>query len=382
MKTILSFLFFISTTLGFSQSLLNDDGVISITQNAVLSVSENFTNNGRLVNDGRLVVGQNWLNNGDYDAGSTGLIVLNGEEAQSINHNAQTFQNVEISGGDKIFQADLTVNESIIFTDGKLFSENGAKLIIGPDASISGGSETSYVVGSLYLSSGAERFYPVGTPDYYLPFTMSQVTDTDAIIGVTAIDGVASSIYDNTIVQISTDYYWETDLLDGETAEAIVEVEFRDQDYLDNIENAALAATSDLTEQFEDLPVGARTGDTSLGTVSALTAIDARYFVVARIFGINDRPPVNVLNLVTPNGDGINDYLEIENIQAYPNNLVTIFNRHGKKLYEISGYDNGEVRFEGESNLNSDFDLPEGTYYYVITEDGEELSSGFFELLR
>ncbi|MHC5202949.1 T9SS type B sorting domain-containing protein, partial [Myroides sp. LJL119] len=47
---------------------------------------------------------------------------------------------------------------------------------------------------------------------------------------------------------------------------------------------------------------------------------------------------VVIYNLVTPNGDGKNDYFEIENLYKFPENRVEIFNRWGVKVFETDGY--------------------------------------------
>ncbi len=383
MKTLIAIIIFnCCCHLLIGQDLHNVNGTISITENGILSVSQSFYNRGKVVNNGRLVVGENWQNDGNYAAESMGAIVLNGTNEQYINHNAQTFNNVTISGGDKIFQADLTIEGSIDFSDGKLFSQNGARLIVGPGATVSGGSETSYVVGSLYISSGSNRYYPVGTEEFFLPVSLNNVADTEAIIGVIAHEGKPSNVLDNTIAEISEDYYWETDLYAGTTTEANVRLEFRGADFLESIELATIAQTENLSEQFEDVTWGSRGGTPEEGFVASKNPLDGRYFTIAKLFGPADRPPVNVLNLLTPNGDGWNDYLEIENITAYPGSIVTIFNRVGTRLYEVSGYNNDDVRFTGTGNIGGAGELNEGTYFYVVSENGKELASGFFELLR
>jgi gliding motility-associated-like protein len=67
---------------------------------------------------------------------------------------------------------------------------------------------------------------------------------------------------------------------------------------------------------------------------------------------------------ISPNGDGINDTWVIENIAQYPNNEVSIFNRSGKMVYQIKGYNN---TFDGFSNkVNSSRKLPMGAYYFAI----------------
>jgi gliding motility-associated-like protein len=68
---------------------------------------------------------------------------------------------------------------------------------------------------------------------------------------------------------------------------------------------------------------------------------------------------------VSPNGDGINDFLQIDNISQYPDNKLSIMNRNGQLIYEASGYDNSSRVFDGHSNQNGQMQLP-GTYFYQL----------------
>ena len=68
---------------------------------------------------------------------------------------------------------------------------------------------------------------------------------------------------------------------------------------------------------------------------------------------------------VSPNGDGINDFLVIDGIQAYPNNKLSIMNRNGQLVYQTAGYDNSSKVFDGHSNKNGQMQLP-GTYFYQL----------------
>lgn len=69
---------------------------------------------------------------------------------------------------------------------------------------------------------------------------------------------------------------------------------------------------------------------------------------------------VIVSNLITANGDGYNDVWNVQNIEYYPNNKVTIYNRNGMVVYEAESYNNSwKGTFNGEQ-------LPDGTYYYVL----------------
>jgi len=74
---------------------------------------------------------------------------------------------------------------------------------------------------------------------------------------------------------------------------------------------------------------------------------------------------VMVHQAVSPNGDGINDFLIIDNINQYPDNKLTILNRSGQLIYQATGYDNSSKVFDGHSNKNGQMQLP-GTYFYEL----------------
>ncbi|MDQ8052259.1 MAG: MBG domain-containing protein, partial [Pedobacter sp.] len=65
-------------------------------------------------------------------------------------------------------------------------------------------------------------------------------------------------------------------------------------------------------------------------------------------------------NIISPNGDGVNDFFVVNNIDAYPNNSVVIFDRTGKTLYKVKSYKN-----DWDGRVNGLL-LEEGTYYYII----------------
>ena len=74
---------------------------------------------------------------------------------------------------------------------------------------------------------------------------------------------------------------------------------------------------------------------------------------------------IKVHNAVSPNGDGVNDVLVIEGIAAYPDNKLTIINRSGNVLYEVSGYDNVTKVFDGHSSKTRAMQQA-GTYFYML----------------
>jgi len=84
--------------------------------------------------------------------------------------------------------------------------------------------------------------------------------------------------------------------------------------------------------------------------------------------GSND---VVVHDVITPNGDGINDVWTIEGLQKYPGNSVQVFDKVGNQVYQKSNYDNS---WGGQAS-NGD-QLPDGTYYYLVKLNAPSATGG------
>ena len=111
-------------------------------------------------------------------------------------------------------------------------------------------------------------------------------------------------------------------------------------------------------------------GDLNSGFVTSFSFVPNEYAVLS-LGSLAE--PVELLTLdnyiVTPNGDGINDFLEIPELVDNPNNSIRIFDRRGLKVFEMENYSN---EFTGYSNVDNlviakDLGLPEGVYFYLVT---------------
>ena len=78
-------------------------------------------------------------------------------------------------------------------------------------------------------------------------------------------------------------------------------------------------------------------------------------------------------NVITPNGDGLNEVLGIKKLNLKRDNDLTIYDRWGKNVfhkrnyncvYRKKNYENIEEAFNGTNRDGRD--LPEGTYYYAF----------------
>lgn len=73
---------------------------------------------------------------------------------------------------------------------------------------------------------------------------------------------------------------------------------------------------------------------------------------------------VEVPNVITPNGDGLNDAFKIKNIETWSSNRsVKIFNRWGKMVYQTSTYSNQNPWLGKDKSGKA---LADGVYFYVI----------------
>ncbi|MEJ7557803.1 MAG: Ig-like domain-containing protein [Pedobacter sp.] len=82
----------------------------------------------------------------------------------------------------------------------------------------------------------------------------------------------------------------------------------------------------------------------------------------------------------SPNGDGIHDRFVLENIQGRSVRLQ-IFNRWSNKIYESNAYEN---TWDGKTNMGIHIgdDVPTGTYFYIVTIDGQEKRVGHLTINR
>lgn len=105
-------------------------------------------------------------------------------------------------------------------------------------------------------------------------------------------------------------------------------------------------------------------------------AIDSMIVYVEGPFGAG--PDLsNVQNVMTPNGDGANDVLDLrEVIQSDACELI-VMNRWGSTVYTEEDYSNG---WTGVTNGGDE--LPDGTYYFLLACDDEVRYQGAITIIR
>ncbi|MEE1143603.1 MAG: gliding motility-associated C-terminal domain-containing protein [Bacteroidales bacterium] len=73
-------------------------------------------------------------------------------------------------------------------------------------------------------------------------------------------------------------------------------------------------------------------------------------------------PNIRRPNFISPNNDGINDVFKIDNLEAYPDNEIVIFDKNGRIVFQAVPY-------------NNDWDaanIQQGTYFYkLLIKEGQ-----------
>jgi len=95
-------------------------------------------------------------------------------------------------------------------------------------------------------------------------------------------------------------------------------------------------------------------------------------------------PDIDTYDGFSPNGDGINDFWYIENINAFKNNVVTVYTRWGTKVFEQKGYNNNDSNKRWDGSAKNGKPIGSGTYYYIINlnEEGFSPVTGAVTIMR
>lgn len=369
------FIYALSTGVVSAQNLYNES-IISIGSTSVLYVKDTIINEGTIINNGDMQVGGSWINHADYDAGQ-GQITFNSDARQIINHNDQSFSRLTlVGGGEKLFLADITIENELDLADGVLTTENGSRIIISESAVVTGGSDASHVNGPVYHRGSGDKLFPLGNGSVYLPVELLNVEGSQAEVGVTGIELNGQTLSASPSLQaISSNRYWQVDVVSGSVGNAQVILPVRDEDIVTVAEEVVVAQSNGADQPFESLGRSAFEGTTADGRVTSDRLLSMALLAVGTATG---REGIIVYNALSPNGDDSNDFLIIGNIENFPDNKFTLFNRWGDKVFEIDNYDNKQRVFRGKTNIGGEKDLSSGTYFYTVeTEKNQKKTHGF-----
>ena len=319
---------------------------------------------------------------------------------------------IRISGNDEMLLYDLeistdyqiqidlnlSIKNNLNFISGDIETElkkSSASVTFLPGSFYNGASDFAKVKGYVSASNAAEFIFPIGDSHQLRPlqlaaaksefamrcayFRENPVTNTN--LGI--LDSLAKP---REIKTIGTYEYWQ---LEGDS-EVSITLGWNPESNLlaiaDNLDQIEIIGWQRLAQSWQLVGTLKKEGDLQTG------------FAVSDLFNPNDyevltfgsrRIPKKFYtlenNYLSPNNDGVNDFLEIEELLDAPKNILKIYDRRGLLVFSASGYTNEFIGISNTSNrvIERNAGLPQGVYFFVaqLLEEGKTYQ-GFLYLDR
>ena len=312
-----------------------------------------------------------------------------------------TFFDLEIANPDNVQLATgLNNSNNTNFITGNFVTpraQTDTYLNFLPNATDNGSGDISKVDGYAAISNQQNFTFPVGDAFQLRQLILqSSAENTFAKCAYFFEDPNSPSTFNgfntNTKVaglgSISTTEFWR---LEG-SVPSTIRISWNERSNIativDDASRIGIVGWRKSTNQWVSISGGGAIGDLSQGFVTSASFIPDDYEIITFADNLGEASELITTDnfLVTPNGDGINDVLEIPEISLSPSNTIHIFDRYGLKVFEMENYTNTE--FNGTATTNNfviakDKGLPSGVYFYIISLHDIDLDfQGFLYLAR
>ncbi|MBC8054436.1 MAG: gliding motility-associated C-terminal domain-containing protein [Sphingobacteriaceae bacterium] len=408
--SVISILVFASIS-GYAQSLVNDGGGIFLGEKSLLYVSGDFVNKkGSVLNNGNLEIKGNFKNEDlssivfESPSTSKGVVSLSGAEQTISSPGVIVFPSLSLSGsGDKTLERNIEIEGVLSLGDKHLKVEsfsvylknpNAEALKRGDEGSTSGSGFISTTGGGTLLrktTSDEIYLFPLGSLTgasiLYRPISIQPSNSLENTFSASLINSdpsaqgydIKKKRYD--VKTVSDKYYY---ILGQKQGTSKFDITFTQNSATDNNytqlvswgtylqwEKAAPSSVAPMTPE-DDLNGG------TLNTSIKFSSIDpfqsTAFTFSSEMGGVN---PFTFFNAFSPDGDNKNDTWKINNIELYPDNKLSIYNRWGDEVFNAKSYTNNKAWDGGN--------LQPGTYYYVLTaiiENQPRVFKGFITMIK
>lgn len=403
-----------------SQTVLsNDADTLHVDPSAILYIEGDFVNqtNGEVNNNGTIHMSGDWTNNAPnyvFYPFSSGLVRMYGTSTQNISGlNRTKFYDLLLDGGavTKNMLIDAEVKNQLDIVDAELQTNDNVMFLSNPNPAAilwNTGFVASNDLGG-YLSratnSTSNYVYPVGSyslSNIYRGVEISPQTADSNIFAVrlAAIDptydytgisatgatgGFDRAIKTPLIGEINDRFYHNIARFYGITP-ANIQVNYfaSDGDY------ETMAQWQDGINAWDQTNFAniASFGAANLGYPDMVSNVALNSDFNHDLFALSKIAGVLVPQFISPNGDGKNDVLIIENVEFFPDNKLEIFNRYGSLVYSKEGYMNTWGGLVSDQNMPvfnyKDGTLPSGTYFYVLDlgDDNFKPVTGYIQIQK
>ena len=261
------------------------------------------------------------------------------------------------------------------------------------DAFFTGTSDDTHINGYAGASNKSMITFPVGDGNRIRHLTLTSNAPNslarcayffeDPNAPISFIGNFNTDLTETDDIQVSTFEFWSLESSESSVVTLTWDAQSNISLFAESIDNLLVLGWNRENGQWENLGNSGVSGNLDNGSITSNTFLPNDYQIIT--LGGTDEllEPFSVLELdnyfLTPNGDGINDFLLIDGIETVPNNILNIYNRYGVLVYSKLNYAN---EFNGISNRNAvisrNSGLSAGVYFYVLTvNDTREKFQGY-----
>ncbi|MAO16466.1 gliding motility-associated C-terminal domain-containing protein [Muricauda ruestringensis] len=374
MKPFLHIAFLLSVSVALAQEGLYNSGNFTVHNNAQVGLHTNL------------------INDANFDQ-TTGLVGFYGNRPIMVTGSIPpTFWDTEILMDNNVFlDIPLMVRNNVNFILGDFLTPTNTPTVnlnFMEDGFFGGESNASKVVGFAEVNNRNVFSFPVGDAEQLRPLTFNAqgsvpraicayfFENPSAPTSLSQTFNVEEKV--NNIGTVTDREFW---ILQGNVPVQVT-ISWNTRSSLITIPNATVESIivvgwNKSSNQWVVIGNTAYSGDITNGFVTSETFVPNDYAAITfgtvplptDTFAVNNPTLGNYF--LSPNGDGINDFLVIDGMEESPNNSLRIFNRYGQKVFERINYTN---EFRGVANTgsmvpNQATGLPEGVYFYLVTLD-------------
>ncbi len=363
-----------------AQTALQNTGNLRIHENGQMGFHTDLVNDG-LFDENLGLVGFY----GDSVISISGALFPSFFDAEFVTLNGVTLNNtVNIINNANFVTGDVTTPRT----------EPGTNLNFLDEAFSSGESDISKVDGYASMAGQQNFTFPVGDSEQLRPLILNS-TSTNIISNCayffedpntpsTFGTSFSTSARPVDVSKVSTVEFWRLEGSESSTVQLSWNERSDIGNLTDDVSEIVLVGWSKALNQWENLGGPASVGDLSQGFAVSDAFIPNNYAALTFAASAEPRDYLDLDDyLVTPNGDGINDFLFIPELAQSPNNHMQIFDRNGSKVFDKVNYTNEFNGFSSENNIviSRDKGLPSGVYFYIVSMDDINLTfQGFLYL--
>nr|WP_297784286.1 gliding motility-associated C-terminal domain-containing protein [uncultured Allomuricauda sp.] len=288
------------------------------------------------------------LDGGDVSGETSKTITISDQEQNGTYTLYGTIDAFEASSNN--LQVKLASNETLQITaNGTVLCEGGEAIVLETTKDLTNESFEWKKDGSV-VDSSSESFTVSETGVYKLVITSNECPLVS--------NGVTITAFDESLLVL--DKPKDLIIIEGET-QTLTASGADSYEWYDAGNNLISSSSYyDFTEEGEYLLIA------SFGTCT-----------VSKVITVTYRDMFAIPNVITANGDGINDLWVLPNTYSRdPNVLVTIFNERGEQVFSQAGYENNWPQSTTAFNKQSMI------FYYKITRGGKSLKQGTITVIK